>query len=110
MIASDELSQVIRAAWAEYGAGRFAEAAAQLQQSQSRFPDSDEVAYALGMLEARAGRPDQARRWFERAVELLGRDVQSARGMMLRRFAKGHLNRLERGTWDLEAEIWQHDG
>ncbi|OGO13342.1 MAG: hypothetical protein A2Y93_01595 [Chloroflexi bacterium RBG_13_68_17] len=109
MNASEELSAVLRQAWAEYGAGRYAEAAQLLTQAQTRFPDSEEIAYGLGMAHFKADRKDQARQAFTRAVELLERDVKQARGTMLRRLAKGHLNLLDKGTWDLEKEIWHYE-
>ncbi len=109
MGASEEIAAVLRQAWAEYGAGSFGQAVQLFTEAQARFPDSEEVAYGLGMACVKAGQLDQARRAFTRAVELLERDVQEARGTMLRRLAKGHLHLLERGTWDLEAEIWHYE-
>ncbi len=109
MEGNQELAEMLRQAWAAYGAGQYAQAAEILTQGQARYPDSEEIAYGLGMAQYKIGSKDQARRAFARAVALLERDVKQARGTMLRRLAKGHLNLLDRGTWDLEAEIWHYE-
>lgn len=107
MTESQDLAALIKDAWAAYGQGKSHEALARLGPAARRFPDDAEVHYALGMVSESAGDRTQARAAFARVIEIVDRQEKRARGTMLRRLAQGHINRIERGVWDLEAEIWQ---
>ena len=39
-------------------------------------------------------------------MELIPGIQDRTRSAVLRRIARGHLNMLEKGRWDLEKEIW----
>jgi lipoprotein NlpI len=65
--------------------------------------------YVVGMVCKSAGKHEEAVRAFEAVLELLGKGLvkSSNRVAMLRRLAKGHINEIKTGDWDLEKEIWQ---
>jgi Flp pilus assembly protein TadD len=107
MTESQDLAALLRDVWGAYGQGKVDEALARLRPGVERFPDEAEVHYALGMANEKAGNPAAARTAFARAVEILDRHEKRAGRTMLRRLAQGHINRMERGVWDLEAETWQ---
>jgi tetratricopeptide (TPR) repeat protein len=69
-----------------------------------------EVNYCLGMVLKAESKSDEAIQCFEKVLDLLSQSRMKNydRQAMLRRLAKGHINFIKTGDWDLEKEIWQH--
>jgi lipoprotein NlpI len=65
--------------------------------------------YVLGMVCKSTVKYEDAIRAFETVLELLSKGVvkNPNRVAMLRRLAKGHINEIKTGDWNLEKEIWQ---
>jgi tetratricopeptide (TPR) repeat protein len=65
--------------------------------------------YSLGMVLKAAFRKDEAVQAFEKVLDLLNSGLvkNSDQLAMLRRLAKGHVNEIKTGDWNLEKEIWQ---
>jgi tetratricopeptide (TPR) repeat protein len=72
--------------------------------------DPVEAYYCLGMVLKAASKSEEAIQCFEKVLDLLnqGRLKNHDRQAMLQRLAKGHINYMKTGDWDLEKEIWQH--
>jgi hypothetical protein len=68
-----------------------------------------EALYGLALVLKSQGRRKEAVQTFEQLINLLDMEVLSdkVRSRMLRRLAKAHVNEIETGDWNLEAEIWQ---
>lgn len=66
--------------------------------------------YSLGMVLKAASKREEAVLAFEKVLTMLnqGRVKNSDQLAMLRRLAKGHINMIKTGDWNLEKEIWQH--
>ena len=65
--------------------------------------------YSLGMVLKAAFQEDEAVQAFEKVLDLLNSGLvkNSDQLAMLRRLAKGHINEIKTGDWNLEKEIWQ---
>jgi tetratricopeptide (TPR) repeat protein len=74
--------------------------------------DADQVDayYCLGMVLKAASKNEEAILCFEKVLDLLSQSRMKNydRQAMLRRLAKGHINFMKTGDWNLEKEIWQH--
>ena len=88
--------------WSLYGNGQYAEACEILQEAYAQFPDDIEVLYALAMAFKKSGRKQEAINMFQKVLDHLDLLEDNTRRSMLHRLIVGHLNHLERGTWDLE--------
>ncbi len=68
--------------------------------------------YSLGMVLKAVGRKEDAINAFNKVLELINArpDATSTKYDMLRRLALGHYNELKQGDWNLEKEIWKHQG
>jgi hypothetical protein len=101
--AGDELAQ----AWEAYASGDAAGALSRLAALPDVRRAQVEVAYLAGLASARAGNPSIARQAFQAVLSGVESLSDPTRRVMLRRLARGHLNRLDHGTWDLEPETWE---
>jgi tetratricopeptide (TPR) repeat protein len=101
-----EITGLLRQGWAHYGAGEYEPAVAQFEQARHLAPDDPEPAFGLGLSHKLAGRKAQAIAAFREAAAHAEHLTDRTRATMLRRLALGHVNRLERGQWDLEKEVW----
>ena len=65
--------------------------------------------YSLGIVLKAAFQEDEAVQAFEKVLDLLNSGLvkNSDQLAMLRRLAKGHINEIKTGDWNLEKEIWQ---
>ncbi len=94
-------------AWALYAAGDFEESDAMFSQAGLLDPGDVEAPYGKGMARRRRGDKQGAMEAFEQALRLADRLEDRTRGQLLQRLAKGHLNFLRSGDWDLEREVWR---
>jgi tetratricopeptide (TPR) repeat protein len=101
------VKKYLRLGWAYYGENKLDEAIETLQDAKHRFPDDIEVLYALALAHKKAGDSEEALANFREVVKSVEHLDDQTRGAMLKRLAKGHINILERGDWDLKNEIWE---
>jgi Flp pilus assembly protein TadD len=106
LAASKDPAAWLRWAWALYGAGQPAQAAARARKAGELDADDPEPTYLLGMALKAAGDRPGAVAAFREAAAGLSQLQDSGRATMLRRLAVGQANWLERGMWDLEPETW----
>jgi tetratricopeptide (TPR) repeat protein len=104
---SHEPGGLLRRAWKLYGEGKLSEAV-QLLTAEGGGQSDPEIDYALGLAHKGLGNRDQARQAFQRTIDALRKQDRHVRATMLRRLAQGHVNMLDSGAWNLEAETWQH--
>ena len=95
--------------WGLYGGGQFAEAVELFSRVLALSPDSVDADYGLGLSYKAQGNKEAAVRAFEKVVELSQQVEDHVRGTMLRRLARGHINEISIGDWNLEKEIWQRE-
>jgi tetratricopeptide (TPR) repeat protein len=103
------VDRLLAEAWRLYGQGKPLEAAEALERGLREAPGEIEILYALGLSLKHSGQAERALRIFRQIVEVASRRSAQVRTLMLRRLAQGHVNMLERGAWDLEAETWQRE-
>jgi cytochrome c-type biogenesis protein CcmH/NrfG len=94
-------------AWAYYAAGEYQESEAAFAQASTLDPGDVEPAYGMGMARRQRGDKAGAMQAFERALRLSDRVQDRTRAQLLQRLAKGHINFLRDGDWDLEREVWR---
>jgi tetratricopeptide (TPR) repeat protein len=65
--------------------------------------------YSLGMVHKAQGKKEEAIEAFQKTLNLLGdpNNEQNSKYDMLKRLAKGHINEISIGDWDLEKEVWK---
>jgi tetratricopeptide (TPR) repeat protein len=87
-------------------------AEASLRKALALEPESVDANYVLGLVLKSQQRGKEAIESFERVLDLLDQNKveDRTRSAMLRRLAKGHINHLKTGDWNLEKEIWQRKG
>jgi tetratricopeptide (TPR) repeat protein len=95
--------------YAYYAKGDFAAAQADFQEAVALAPTDVESVYALGLAYKVQGRAQEGARAFQKVLDLIhsGAVEDSTRAEMLGRLAKGHLNMMTIGDWNLEKEIWK---
>jgi hypothetical protein len=105
--AGDTAAGGLNQAWQAYGAGDFA-AALRALAALPEFQQADaEAAFLRALASRHAGDAPAARQAFQAVLQAVERLEDPTRRVMLRRLARGHLNRLDHGTWDLEPETWE---
>jgi Flp pilus assembly protein TadD len=103
------IDNLLAEAWRLYGEGKPREAAEALERGNREWPGDIEVLYALGLSLKKSEQAESAVRAFRQVVDLAAHRASQVRTLMLRRLAQGHVNMLERGSWDLEAETWHRE-
>jgi tetratricopeptide (TPR) repeat protein len=97
----------LRVGWAMYAAGEHAEAEEWFALTATLAPADVEGVYGLGMTRRARGKTQAAIEAFEKAVRLAERISDRTRGQLIQRLAKGHVNYLRSGDWNLEREVWR---
>jgi len=95
---------------AYYARKQYENAEKDLRTALAMDADAVEVNYCLGMVLKAESKSEEAIQCFEKVLDLLSQSRMKNydRQAMLRRLAKGHINFIKTGDWDLEKEIWQH--
>jgi tetratricopeptide (TPR) repeat protein len=95
---------------AYYARKQYENAEKDLRTALAMDADPVEAYYCLGMVTKAESKSEEAIQCFEKVLDLLSqsRTKNYDRQAMLRRLAKGHINFIKTGDWDLEKEIWQH--
>lgn len=100
----------LRRGMAYYARKQYENAENDLHTALSLNDDLLDAYYSLGMVLKAASKGEEAIQAFEKVLDMLshGRVRNSDQLAMLRRLAKGHINMIRTGDWNLEKEIWQH--
>jgi tetratricopeptide (TPR) repeat protein len=89
--------------WAHYTKKEFYRAEEEFRKALEVDPGSTDVRYAMGMAMQASGRMDEAVKTFEQVIHELqaSGDTDPVRAKMVMRLAKGHINRIRTGEWNL---------
>ncbi len=63
--------------------------------------------YGLGLALKAAGSKDKALDAFEHVLSLINKVEDRQRASVLSRLAKGHINHINTGDWNLAKEVWK---
>ena len=63
--------------------------------------------YGLGLALKASGSKEQALEAFERVLALISKVEDHQRASVLSRLAKGHINQIKTGDWNLAKEVWK---
>ena len=98
-----------RRGYAYYSRGEYLAAEADFKAALKLDPKTVDSAFALGLTYKMQKRPEEGIQAFQHVVQLIeaGAIDGKSRKEMLRRLAKGHINEMSSGDWNLEKEIWQ---
>jgi tetratricopeptide (TPR) repeat protein len=91
--------------WGHYGERRYNEAVEVFKEALKQDAGSVDVLYGLGLSLKEAGRHDEAIPVFIKVMKLAPQQAPGARGLMLARLARGHINQIKTGDWDLDEDI-----
>jgi tetratricopeptide (TPR) repeat protein len=94
-------------AWALYAAGEYEKSDVMFSQAGLLDPGDVEPPYGNGMARRQRGDKQGAIEAFEKALRLADRLEDRTRAQLLQRLAKGHVNFLRSGDWNLEREVWR---
>lgn len=101
----------IKRGYAYHARREFEQAEADFRQALALNPSSSEAYYALGLNLKAQDRKEEAVRAFQQTLDRLDQmDEDAVRAHMLSRLAKGHINLLTKGNWDLRKEFWKFEG
>jgi tetratricopeptide (TPR) repeat protein len=94
-----------------YARKQFEEAEKDMLKAISIDQDFYDAHYSLGMIRKAQDRKDEATQAFQHTLFLLEQmeDQKNPRIDMLKKLAKGHINEINIGDWDLEKEVWKRE-
>jgi tetratricopeptide (TPR) repeat protein len=97
--------------YAFYTKGDFESAQKDFEEALVIAPNDVEAIYGLGLSYRIQGNLEKGANAFRKVLDLLGAGSveDPTRTKMLERLAKGHLNMITKGEWDLEKEIWKRN-
>jgi tetratricopeptide (TPR) repeat protein len=90
--------------WTNYSNKEYPRSEADFLKAIELSPDYIDAFYGLGMVYQASGRKQEAIAAFEKVIALLENAAtgDTNRTRMLARFAKGHINRINTGDWQME--------
>ncbi len=91
--------------WGYYGARQYAEAIAAFREGLRLDAGSVDALYGLGLSLKEDGQQEEAISVFDKVVTLAPQRAKGARGRMLSRLSRGHINLIRKGDWDIDMEI-----
>jgi tetratricopeptide (TPR) repeat protein len=102
-------AEYYRQGWALHAAGKQDAAEQSLRKAIELEPASVDAHFTLGLALKAQDRNREAVELFQKVLTLIrsGAVEHNIRSEMVRRLALGHINRIEKGDWDLEGEIWR---
>jgi len=109
---NESVNELIAKGWSYHANGAEEDAENYFRAAAEKDGRSIEAHFGLALVLKSQGRRKEAASTFDQVVALLDKHVISDKGRstMLRRLAKAHINEIETGDWNLEAEIWQKKG
>ena len=101
-------AEFLRRGMANYARKQFESAEADLRKASILDNSNIDTFYCLGMVYKAMDRKNEAVEAFEQVLNLIRTDdeVDKTKKDMLRRLARGHINEITLGDWNLEKEIW----
>lgn len=89
--------------WRHYSSKEFFRAEADFQKAIELSPDYLDSFYGLGMTYQASNRQPEAIKAFEKVINMLAgnAEVENVRAHMLSRLARGHINLMKTGDWNL---------
>lgn len=103
---AQQFSDAIAAGWAAQVHGQYAEAEKQFRQALAGDGSLADAWYGLGMSLKSQQQKEGAIQAFERAAEILAFEKNPSnpsRASMMRLLARGHINQLNNGDWNLRG-------
>ena len=102
-------TEFLRRGMANYARKQFQSAEADLRKASLLDNLNIDAYYCLGMVYKAMKRKNEAVESFGQVLNLIrtGEEVDKTKNDMLRRLARGHINEITQGDWNLEKEIWQ---
>jgi cytochrome c-type biogenesis protein CcmH/NrfG len=91
--------------WGYYGARQYDAAIAAFKEALQLDAGSVDTLYGLGLSLKEAGVHGEAIPVFKKVMRLAPERAPGARGMMLARLARGHINQIKTGEWDLDEDL-----
>lgn len=91
--------------WGYYGQRQYAEAIETFRAALRLDQGSVDANYGLGLSLKEAGQHDEAVPVFVKVMQLAPQKETGTRGRMLARLARGHVNQMKKGDWDLDDEV-----
>jgi Tfp pilus assembly protein PilF len=91
--------------WGFYGEGKWEEAIKEFSEALSLDAGQVDALYGLGLTRKAAGAKVDAAAAFDQAIALLEGLEDRTRRHMLTRLARGHINMLQSGHWQLSSAI-----
>jgi thioredoxin-like negative regulator of GroEL len=106
---NESVDDLIAKGWSFHASAAEEDAEEYFRAACDKDARSIEALYGLALVLKSQGRRKEAVKTFKQLIGLLELQVLSdkVRSTMLRRLAKGHINEIETGDWNLEEEIWQ---
>lgn len=98
----------LKRGYAYYARQEFPQADEDFRKALALEPESAEAHYALGFNLKALGRKEEAVTAFQQALKYIDtlEEQNKVRAHMLARLAKGHINQIVKGDWDLRKDFW----
>ena len=91
--------------WGYYGARKYDAAVAVFKEALKLDAGSVDTLYGLGLSLKEAGVHGEAIPVFKKVMRLAPEKAPGARGLMLARLARGHINQIKTGEWNLDEDL-----
>jgi tetratricopeptide (TPR) repeat protein len=91
--------------WGYYGERQYDQAVEVFQEALKLDAGSVDALWGLGLSLKEGGRHEEAIPVFAKLMRLAPQKEPGARGTMLARLARGHINQIKTGDWDLDEEL-----
>lgn len=94
---------------AHYARNQYSEGVSDMRKAISLDREYIDAYYGLGMILKAQDNKEDATKAFNQTLDLLEKkkDEKNVAIDMLKRLAKGHINEINLGDWDLQTEIWK---
>jgi tetratricopeptide (TPR) repeat protein len=92
-----------------YARKQYSEAESDMLKAISLDRNYIDAHYSLGMIHKAQDKKEEATQAFQQTLKLLDQEKNEKNSTidMLKRLAKGHINEITLGDWDLEKEVWK---
>lgn len=90
--------------WGYYGDHRYEDAIPVFREALRLDADSVDASYGLALSLKEAGAGEEAVSAFEKVVKLAPQKEEGPRGRMLARLARGHINQIRTGDWNIDMD------
>ena len=91
--------------WGHYGERQYDQAISVFQEALKLDAGGVDALYGLGLSLKEGGRGEEAVPAFAKVMKLAPAKAPGARGLMLARLARGHINLIRKGDWDLDEDV-----